>query len=196
MIHSECRAQPSKVQYCHCRPSQHQRQAYNGYKKYHSLKFQAVVIPNGLFAHLFGPVEGRRADGALLEESHLIELCRQYAIHPGTEQNPQHFVIYGDPAYGVYNVLVSPFTNPSVEEQRWNTNLSQVRIEVEHAFGRVVKKWPFLNSFYKHEIYSSPVGRYYRVGVLLTNAHNCFQQNQVSHAFALRPLSIFQYFHD
>jgi nuclease HARBI1 len=37
-----------------CRPSQWQRQAYSGHKKYHCLKFQALSLPNGLFGHLFG----------------------------------------------------------------------------------------------------------------------------------------------
>ena len=29
---------------------------YNGHKRAHGLKFQSVVIPNGLIAHLYGPV--------------------------------------------------------------------------------------------------------------------------------------------
>ena len=33
-----------------------QRIFYNGHKRVHSLKFQSVVIPNGLIAHLYGPV--------------------------------------------------------------------------------------------------------------------------------------------
>ena len=32
------------------------RVVYNGHKRVHSLKFQSVVVPNGLIAHLYGPV--------------------------------------------------------------------------------------------------------------------------------------------
>ena len=42
-----------------CRPSYHQRQAYNSHKHFHGLKYQAVMLPNGLFGHLYGPIEGR-----------------------------------------------------------------------------------------------------------------------------------------
>ena len=38
------------------RPGTNQRILYNGHKRVHSLKFQAVAIPNGLIAHLYGPV--------------------------------------------------------------------------------------------------------------------------------------------
>ena len=39
-----------------CRPGEHQRMVYNGHKRVHALKFQAVALPNGLIGQLFGPV--------------------------------------------------------------------------------------------------------------------------------------------
>lgn len=39
-----------------CRPEEQQRILYNGHKRLHSLKFQAVALPNGLIGHLYGPV--------------------------------------------------------------------------------------------------------------------------------------------
>jgi nuclease HARBI1 len=41
------------------RPSKHQRAAYSSHKRFHTLKFQAVMLPNRMFGHLFGPEEGR-----------------------------------------------------------------------------------------------------------------------------------------
>ena len=38
------------------RPNENQRLLYNGHKRVHALKFQSVAIPNGLIAHLYGPV--------------------------------------------------------------------------------------------------------------------------------------------
>ena len=52
----------SKVHFSHlcwgfiCQPFVNQRTNYNGHKRVHSLKFQSVTLPNGLIAHLFGPV--------------------------------------------------------------------------------------------------------------------------------------------
>ena len=39
-----------------CRPKKLQRTVYNGHKRVHALKFQWVTLPNGLTAHLYGPL--------------------------------------------------------------------------------------------------------------------------------------------
>ena len=41
-----------------CRPGKMQRVLYNRHKKVHAVRFQSVVIPNGLIANLLGPVDG------------------------------------------------------------------------------------------------------------------------------------------
>jgi nuclease HARBI1 len=135
-----------------CRPSQWQRQAYSGHKKYHCLKFQALSLPNGLFGHLFGPLEGRRNDSYVADESGIFEKARQFALREGTDENTpigdRYYQIFGDPAYGVSPVLMSPFTGEKTEaEQLWNNKMSSVRISVEHSFGCVLKSWPFLRAF-------------------------------------------------
>ena len=38
------------------RPMHNQRVVYNGHKRVHSLKFQSIVVPNGMIANLYGPV--------------------------------------------------------------------------------------------------------------------------------------------
>ena len=38
------------------RPMSNQRVVYNGHKRVHALKFQAVTLPNGLIANIYGPV--------------------------------------------------------------------------------------------------------------------------------------------
>ena len=48
------------------RPQENQRVMYNGHKRIHSIKFQSVVIPNGLIANLHGPFEGKRHDSTML----------------------------------------------------------------------------------------------------------------------------------
>ena len=39
-----------------CKLGEYQRLLYNGSKRVHALKFQAVALPNDLIGHLFGPV--------------------------------------------------------------------------------------------------------------------------------------------
>lgn len=45
-----------------CRPELAQRLYYSGHKRIHGIKFQTVVTPDGIIAHVYGPLEGRRHD--------------------------------------------------------------------------------------------------------------------------------------
>ena len=60
------------------RPGDNQHLVYNGHKRVPALKFQAVVIPSGLVANLYGPIEGRRHDAGMLEESGLLNIFYYY----------------------------------------------------------------------------------------------------------------------
>ncbi|KAF7965647.1 hypothetical protein HWV62_42420 [Athelia sp. TMB] len=181
-----------------CKPSEWQRQAYSGHKKFHALKFQALCIPNGLIAHLFGPEEGRRNDNLLASKSEIFEKCREHAkqpLDPDAPTGDQYYHLFGDPAYGVSPVLLSPFADPDKNEKAWNSIMSSVRISVEHSFDIVVNNWPFLNAYWKHKVYASPVGTYYRIAVLLTNAINCFHPNQTAQKYNCPPPTVEEYFH-
>ncbi|KAJ7112544.1 hypothetical protein C8R44DRAFT_531998, partial [Mycena epipterygia] len=134
--------------------------------------------------------------------SELLELCRMHAKRPGTDDNtpPQHryYQIFGDPAYGVSAVLQSPFSGAGQRteaELEWNARMAAVRIEVEHGFGGVLTLWQFAHAWWKHKVFGSPVGRYYRVAVLLTNAHNCIRPNQTAQYFRCEPPLLEDYFH-
>ena len=40
-----------------CRPEQNPRIFYNGHKRVHGLKYQSVVLPNGMIANMYNPSE-------------------------------------------------------------------------------------------------------------------------------------------
>jgi hypothetical protein len=180
-----------------CRPTHWQRLMYSGHKKHHALKFQSIMVPNGMIAHLFGPEEGRRNDNHLLADSGLLERCEQHCFIEHDDGSRQYLHIYGDAAYGDRGTLLCPFaTDPmSSEEENFNAEMSHVRIEVEHGYALVVNNWPFLNSTTRHRLFLSPVGAYYRVAVLLTNLLNCLHPNQVSLAFNVLPPTLEEYLH-
>jgi len=93
---------------------------------------------------------------------------------------------------------MSPFAGVggrSDAEKEWNAEIFAVHIEVEHGFGIVSNTWPFLNASWKIHLYASPVGRYYRVGVLLMNCLDCLHPNQVSWYFNCLPPILFEYLH-
>jgi len=60
------------------RPGRNQRVMYNGHKKVHSIKFQSIAAPNGLIANLYGPVEGKRHDSAMLAQSQVLNQLQRF----------------------------------------------------------------------------------------------------------------------
>jgi hypothetical protein len=83
------------------RPTLFQRGFCSGYKRCHALKFQSIVTPDGLIAHFFGPIEGRRHDLTLMRESKLDDIF--------LDPRAQGYHIYGDSAYPcrrIYDIWV------------------------------------------------------------------------------------------
>ena len=175
-----------------CRPTRHQRVCYNGHKRIHALKFQSVVIPCGLIAHLYGPVEGRRHDCALLRMSRLMEEFERRDLN---DRDGTPYTLYGDTAYPVRRYLLSPFrgANLRAEEQEFNSRMSSVRECVEWEFGKMMKMFAFLDFRKNLKVLLSPVAKYYLVGGLLTNCHTCLYGNQTSRYFQLDPPSLENY---
>ena len=67
-----------------CRPSENQRVIYNGHKRVHSIKFQAVTLPNGLVGNLFGPIEGRCCNSFMLAASGFFQDLQRFSNCPVT----------------------------------------------------------------------------------------------------------------
>ena len=89
-----------------CRPSENQRAIYNGRKRVHSIKFQAVVLRNGLEGNLFGPIEGRRHDSFMLAASGFLQDLRRFSNRPVTGDP---LCVYGNPAYPLRAHLQKPY---------------------------------------------------------------------------------------
>jgi hypothetical protein len=58
----------------------------------HALKFQMVMSPYGIMAHLFGPLEGRRHDAAMLQESGLLSQVEQHMTRGSTTSSGNYWV--------------------------------------------------------------------------------------------------------
>lgn len=136
-----------------CRPSQNQRIVYNGHKRVHGLKFQSIMAPNGIIAHFYGPVEGRRHDAGLLRESGVeIDMHRHM-----TTPNNEVYCVYGDPAYPLTPYIIPPFKGAvlSANQARFNKRMSSVRICVEWGFGKLLNLFAFLDYKKTHKLLSS-----------------------------------------
>ncbi len=176
-----------------CRPIRNQRAVYNGHKRVHALKFQSVVAPNGLIANLFGPVEGRRHDAAMLVMSGLLEELQQHSFAP----NGQALCIYGDPAYPHRIHLQCPYQQRqglTPEQQAFNQSMSHVRVSVEWIFGEIVTFFKFVDFKKDLKIGLHPVGKTYVVCALLRNALTCLYGSNTAFYFGLEPPNLEFYF--
>jgi len=127
-----------------CRPGRHQKECYSGHKRVHCLKYQSVVIPNGLLANIHGPVSGRRHDSFMLYDSKILENLQTKLRQ---DNAPEDFYLYGDSGYPLKRLLITPFQGQNLSEQEtdFNKNMSAMRVSVEWEFGRLFKEFAFLD---------------------------------------------------
>ncbi|KIJ31352.1 hypothetical protein M422DRAFT_149489 [Sphaerobolus stellatus SS14] len=186
-----------------CRPVRFQELAYTGYKKCHGLKFQALVIPNGLIAVLHGPFRAPQNDMGVYAESMLAQTMLEKAIQPRSlptdPPERRYFQIYRDAAYGVSPTMLSPFLSPgelTAAQKAWNLAMGKVRISVEHGFGLVAQQFPFINCVWKQKIWGTRCGTFYKVATLLTNAKACLRPNQTAIRYGCMPPELKEYFYE
>lgn len=155
------------------RPKNNQREVYSGHKRAHALKFQSVVLPNGLIANLNGLYKGRRHDATMLNESGLLRDLQ--AVVWANDGTP--LCLYGDPVYPLGIHLQAPFRNVHITPQmaRFNERMSEVRIAVEWMFGCVSNYYKFIEFQKQLQIGLSPVGKLYLVGFFKMPTHACME---------------------
>ncbi len=149
-----------------------------------------MVTPNGLIAHLYGPVEGRRHDAFMLNTSGLLPLLQQLV-----KPNGEPYVLYGDPAYGLTQNILAPFKGAQItaSEQAFNKEMSRVRISVEWGFGKIMQYFAYLDFKKNQKVLLQPVGKYYAVACVLINCHTCLYGSLTSKYFGLNPPSLETY---
>ncbi|CAC5372738.1 unnamed protein product [Mytilus coruscus] len=117
-------------------PEEHQKDYLNR-KMSHFVILQAVCNNRGLFTDCFAGVPGSRHDAHVFRQSGIYK-----AINENKRQYfpSEQFHLVGDSAYPVMSWLLVPFKDfgdLTEEKQRYNFKLSQTRIVIEMAFGRL-----------------------------------------------------------
>ena len=173
-----------------CRPRKGQESVFNGHKRFHSLKYQSLMTPNGMIAHFFGPVEGRRHDSAMYFESGLDPQLQQLFANTGMS-------VYGDSAYAFRPYLVTPFKGAGLNQMQidFNSSMASVRESVEWGFALIASKFAFVDYHKNIKVYLQPVAKYYIVSALLTNANTCLYGSQVASYFNMQPPTLKEYFY-
>ena len=161
-----------------------QRVAYNGHKRKHAIKYQAVSAPDGLVQHLYGPLEGRRHDWTLYVRSKMDEILPRVLFVQG-----KRYCIYGDSGYNQRWFIDVPFqgSNVSPAQVAFNRAMSSVRISVEWVFKVVKMQFPTIDFKRKMKVRESPVGMMYLATILLSNVRNGLYPNQIYTYFDCPP---------
>lgn len=168
-----------------------QREVYNGHKRTHAIKMQAVHLPNGLTMDLFGPVSGRRHDSYMLRESRLNERVAEVQ-----RESPVQYKVYGDAAYGGTHTHISRghvgavLTADQLEE---NQRMSRVRVSVEWGFQKITTQNAYIDYKKGQKLLQQPVAKYIVVATVLVNCHTCLYGSLTSSSFQLLPPTLEEY---
>ena len=78
---------------------------------------------------MYGPVEGKRHDSAMLAMSGILNQMQQYSANLEGEI----LCVYGDPAYPLRPHLQAPYKGAGLttDQLSWNKSMSSVRVAVE-----------------------------------------------------------------
>lgn len=86
---------------------------FNGHKRAHALTFQAVITPDGIIMHIYGPVENRRYDWTLYVRSEFDKQLESALI----VEDKQH-CIYRDCGYNEKDFVPVPFQESEVSDDQ------------------------------------------------------------------------------
>ena len=172
-----------------------QRSFYSGYFAGHGLKLQAASLPNGMIGSIYLG-SWRVSDSGLLNlsglDTYLSDLFSENnIIIPGNE--PSYPVLYGDGVFPTLPTVLPRYSNPSQDERRINTRLSNARQNIEHIFGlhrNIFKLFDRPERFQLLHQGNEAVRLIFN-SFLLLNCYTCFNESRCS--FFLRPPSIGEY---
>ncbi|KXS13070.1 hypothetical protein M427DRAFT_100807, partial [Gonapodya prolifera JEL478] len=176
------------------RPTHHQRKYYSGQKRQHCLKYQGVVSPDGIIIHLAGPFLASCPSWYVLILLRVVMAFDMLLAAFGPAHEP--YQVYGDPAYLPGNGHLAglwKLVHLSDAQQEFNSRNSAVRVSIEWAWEKPATLFAFLNYYRNLRVELSPVGLYYSIGILLTNAHTCLYGSQTGERFGLTPPTLEEY---
>lgn len=105
------------------------------------MKYQSVVTPDGLTVSLMGAFEGRRHDAGIFRESGFYAQLEEKVRF----ENRQ-YVLFGDQAYGIRELLLCPFPGQGLNEaqQHFNATMTPIRQAVEWSLSKVISEFTFV----------------------------------------------------
>ncbi|KAG2198818.1 hypothetical protein INT47_000734 [Mucor saturninus] len=156
--------------------------------RYHGLKYQGIVTPDGITVSLSGPFAGAMHDQAVMVSSGIMDDLRK-CLDP-CETGGELHAIYGGPAYVESDILIKPFrTGAQMHrlDKEANYVMSKLRIIVEWEFGYVANLFAFLKYKPGQKMLLSRCALFYKITTLMKNIHICVNGVQSS-SYSSRPI--------
>ena len=170
-----------------------QRSFYSGYLRAHGLKFQTVLLPNGLFGSVFG-ASLRQNDIGVVNISGLDDyLMDLLQMIPGTQSLP---ALYGDDIFVQTAVILRSIPNPDDDvKAKINWRMKSVRQSIELCYGLITNLFKLMGDRKHHKLLrkGDEAKRFGYVCFILFNCYTCFNGNQVNTIFKSTPPSIDEY---
>jgi len=178
-----------------------QRAFFDGHHHVHAVKLLTFMLPNGLYAALWGPASARRDDSQLVHWSAIDALLVQIqAVFFGC-----HYVFFGDSKFRVSRWRCirgrhapnrnGPWRN--AREEAEDKVMNRARETIEHSYGTLVNQFHILQRREEIKLEQDPVNvlQMIRVCHLFYNLYVCANGNSVSSPNALncRPPTIETY---
>jgi hypothetical protein len=167
---------------------------YSGYKKCHGIKFQTLELPNGMCAHLFGPMSFRRNDVEVLDESDMNEQLAE--LSRDLDPDGKQYKVYCDGIFSIESHMLSKHVGETTREERYeNGIMTKIRIANEWAYGITESLFAMLKWWLAMKVrLNGEQGYYYITATILRNAHCCLEGNQITRYFQCRPPELEDYF--
>ena len=153
-------------------PREIQQAFWTGWKKLHGLKYQTLIMANGMDFSVWGPESVRRNDNFTLHRSQILEQLEELQ-----RDQELKFKVFGDSAYQVDDYIVSG----------GGKGMAAVRETIEWTYKDMKTTWKYCD--YRHclKLRKQPLGKIFLVCILLRNAHVTMNGNQAAEYFVCEP---------
>ena len=162
-------------------PTEIQEAWYNGWKKLHGMKWQTVILANGMDLNVYGPLSVRRNDLTALDKSNIERNLREIF-----DDDEIVYIMFGDSAFIVSEMMATNESYPG-------RGMSSVREIIEWSYKDVKQQWKYCD--YKHilQLRKQPVAKIFFLCLLFRNAYVTLHGSQAAEYFTMLPPSLEQW---
>ena len=164
---------------------------YDGQEGAYGISFQSVVLPNGMIGDVSGPAPGASDPLDFTRKSELNS--KLAAVQEGKLFQGK---VHGNSTGGNMSHVGSAFQGDSltVAQSAYNTDMEAARLCTVEQIAKISQMFPFMDVQHNHKVMLSPVGKYFTIAALLTNAHTTCYGCPTSTHFGMAPPTLEEYF--